>query len=123
VRAGVGGAARDAAGRRDPDNELYDRASDLVEAAAGLRRAMRPEAAAALPALLGCLNVAFSDLRRMSATLQEALDAGGRADGDDLRRGIANLSAALREVEAAAAAGRILLVESTARGAEGHAGS
>jgi hypothetical protein len=112
VRARVDGAVR--AATRHPENELYDRASDLVEAAAGLRRAMRPEAAAAVPALLGCLNVACSDLRLMSMTILEALDVGG----GDLQRRVGNLSAALREAEAAAAAGRILVVESTAPGAE-----
>jgi hippurate hydrolase len=53
----------DAVGMRDPENELYERASDLVEAAAAMRDAIRPEAAAAVPALLGCLNAALADLR------------------------------------------------------------
>jgi hypothetical protein len=40
---------------RAHDNELYDRGCDLVEAAAAIRRlADAPEAARAVPAVLGC---------------------------------------------------------------------
>jgi hypothetical protein len=48
---------------RAPDNELYDRGCDLVEAAAAIaRNAASAEAARALPAALGCIEAALQEL-------------------------------------------------------------
>lgn len=99
---------------RDPENELYDRACDLVEAAAAIRNAMRPQAAAVVPALLGCLEAGLADLRRMSSALPGSLDTGASGDRERVERGLLNLATALREAEAAAAAARLLVVGSAA---------
>jgi hypothetical protein len=102
---------------RDPESELYDRACDLVEAAAAIRQAMRPEAAAAVPALLGCLHAGLADLRLMSSALMGALDVGAGTGRDRLQQGLANLADALSDAEAAADAARMLVVRSTEAGA------
>jgi hypothetical protein len=62
-------AGRRLSGARNPENERYDHACDLVKAAAAIRHAMRPEAAAAVPALLGCPNAGLADLRLMTSEL------------------------------------------------------
>lgn len=50
-------------GGRDPANELYDRACDLLDAAQGLRAAAdREEASEAIPATLGCLEASLAGL-------------------------------------------------------------
>jgi hypothetical protein len=86
---------------RDPENELYDRACDLVEAAAA-------------PALLGCLQAGLADLRLMSAGLLSSLDLGAGPGHDRLRQSLASLAAALRDAEAAADAARTHVVGATA---------
>lgn len=101
---------------RDPENELYDRACDLVEAAAAIRRAMRPEAAAAVPALLGCLQAGLADLHLISAALAGSLDIDAGADRARLQRGLATLAAALHGAEATADAARVIVVRSTEPG-------
>ena len=46
--------------RRDADNELYDHGCDLVATASAIRRAAgAPEAARAVPAVLGCMESAL----------------------------------------------------------------
>ena len=57
---------------RAPDNELYDRGCDLVEAATAIRRvADTPEAARAVPAVLGCIEAALRELLWAAAALEE----------------------------------------------------
>ena len=104
-------------GMRDPENQLYDRACDLVEAAAAIRQAMRPEAAAAVPALLGCLHAGLEDLRLTTSALMDSLDVGASTGRGRLEQGLANLATALHGAEAAADAARILVVGSTEPGA------
>jgi hypothetical protein len=101
---------------RDPANDLYDHACDLVEAAAAMRQAIRPEAAEAVPALLGCLHAGLADLRLMSSAVVGSLNVGAGARRDRLERGLADLAAALRDAEAAADAARILVVRATETG-------
>src|SRR5689334_15642140 len=73
---------------RDADNELYDCSSELVEAAAGMRRAAgHPDAAPALPSALACIEDALGNLARMCAGLElarlsAALEHARRASGD-----------------------------------------
>jgi hypothetical protein len=58
--------------RREADNELYDRACDLVEAAAAIRRtAALPEAVQAVPAVLGCVQDAIGDLSVACVALEK----------------------------------------------------
>jgi hypothetical protein len=60
------------AGRRDPANELYDRACDVVAAAATLRDASaRENTEAATAATLGCLEAALEDIAVAIEQLQE----------------------------------------------------
>ena len=57
---------------RAPDNELYDRGCDLVEAAMAIRRvADAPEAVRAVPAVLGCIEAALRELLWAAAALEE----------------------------------------------------
>jgi hypothetical protein len=101
---------------RAADNELYDRGCDLVEAAATIRRAAgASEAARAIPALLGCFEAALHELADAAAALEETTErsvAGPRRDDAAMRermhRGFTNLSVALADAEAAAAAARPL---------------
>jgi hypothetical protein len=104
-----GGARRHAVGMSHAaDNDLYDLGADLVEAAAGIaRNAPDPDAAPAIPAVLGCIEAALDELRGAAGALREA---GG---GDDprherLARGYANLGIALADAATAAAAARSL---------------
>jgi len=56
---------------RDPDNELYDRGCDLVEAATAIRRAADSrQAGRAVPAVLGCIEAALQELLWASAALE-----------------------------------------------------
>jgi len=56
---------------RAPDNELYDRGCDLVEAATGIRRvADAPEATRAVRAVLGCIEAALRELLWAAAALE-----------------------------------------------------
>ena len=59
--------------RRDPATELYERACDLIEAAAGLRDAAeRNGNQPAVAATLGCVEIALADI----ATAGELFAAG-----------------------------------------------
>jgi hypothetical protein len=100
---------------RDPENELYDRACDLVAAAAAMREAMRPDAAAAVPALLGCLHAGLADLRLMTSAVVGSLDMAAGTGRERLQEGLADLATALHGAEAAADAARILVVGSPSR--------
>jgi hypothetical protein len=110
---------------RPPDNELYDRGCDLVEAAASIRRlAADPRAARAVPAVLGCLEAALQELRGACPAMEETTDRatraherGGpndrlRAVAERTRRGFANLERALNDAEDAAMAARSLAARS-----------
>jgi len=110
---------------RPPDNELYDRGCDLVEAAASIRRlAADPRAARAMPAVLGCLEAALHELRGACAAMEETTARSTRARGgsrpndrlravaDRTRRGFTNLERALNDAEDAASASRSLTARS-----------
>ena len=65
--------------RRPPDNELYDRGCDLVEAAAAIRRlASDPRAARAVPAVLGCLEAALHELRGACPAMEQTTERATR---------------------------------------------
>ena len=105
---------------RAPDNELYDRGADLVEAAMAIRRvAGSPEAGRAVPAVLGCIESALQELVEASAALERSTaDVASSAPGcldrhasrvvERMHRGFANLQEALFDAQAAAAAARPL---------------
>jgi hypothetical protein len=105
---------------RAPDNELYDRGADLVEAAAAIRRvAALPEARRAIPAVLGCIESALQELALASAEL-ERTTADGASSATEcpsrrldrvvgrMHHGHANLQEALLDAHVAAAAARSL---------------
>jgi hypothetical protein len=76
-----------AAAARDPANELYDRACDLLAAANELRPAAgRPGAAPAIAATLGCIEAALEAVADASAAMraevgrQLARDEAGTAE-------------------------------------------
>jgi hypothetical protein len=114
-------AADRSASRRDAENELFDFACDLVEAAAGIARtAADPHAARAVPAVLGCIEEALEELSSAAAALRAnaapaRLDERGRARVDRLERGYTNLSVALQDARDATRAARSL----AARGSGG----
>jgi len=103
---------------RPPDNELYDRGCDLVEAAASIRRlAADPRAARAMPAVLGCVEAALLQLRGACPAMEGTTDRATRAPESDhrlravagrMRRGFTNLERALKDAEDAATAARSL---------------
>jgi hypothetical protein len=105
---------------RSPDNELYDRGCDLVEAATAIRHvASAPEATRAVPAVLGCVEVAMRELlwavAALEATSARTVERGaGRRDSRTARKsermqvGYANLQTALADAERASAAARSL---------------
>lgn len=99
---------------RAPDNELYDCGCDLVQAAAAIRAAAgAPEAARAIPAVLGCIEAALHELAEAAAALEETTErsTGGRAQPAMHRRmhkGYANLREALTDAERASTAARPL---------------
>ena len=110
---------------RPPDNELYDRGCDLVEAAASIRQlAADPRATRALPAVLGCLEAALHELRDACAAMEQTADRATRererpkssdrlqAAADRTRRGFTNLERALNDAEDAATATRSLTARS-----------
>jgi hypothetical protein len=117
--------------QRDADNELYDQGCDLVAAAAAIRRAASaPEAARAVPAVLGCMESALQELmwasvalERTSADLlkQNARNRPSSRIGPIAERmgsGFANLQQALSDGERASAAARSLAGQAlTASGA------
>ena len=103
--------------RRDADNELYDQGCDLVEAAAAIRRAAgEPEAARAVPAVLGCIESALHKLVWASLALERtSVDLVTQTPGlranpvtERMQRGFANLQRALSDGESASAAARSL---------------
>jgi hypothetical protein len=101
---------------RAPDNELYDRGADLVEAAMAIRRvAGSPEAGRAVPAVLGCIESALQELVLASAALEQSTaEVAPRTPGcldrrtERMHRGYANLKEALFDAHTAAAAARSL---------------
>jgi hypothetical protein len=111
--------------RRPPDNELYDRGCDLVEAAAAIRRlASDPCAARAVPAVLGCLEAALHELRGACPVMEYTTDRVARererpepndrmgAVAGRMRQGFTNLERTLDDAEAAAIATRSLAARS-----------
>jgi hypothetical protein len=111
--------------RRPPDNELFDRGCDLVEAAGAIRRlSSDPRAARALPAIVGCLEAALHELRDACLAMEQTTDcvtrerersrpsARRRAVADRMRRGFTNLEQALSDAEVAASATRSLAARS-----------
>ena len=104
------------ASQRDADNELYDFGCDLVEAATGIARIVsEPEAARAVPAVLGCIETALQELSSACALLQDVNvasprppDGRSRAVVDRLERGYTNLSVALKDARDATRAARSL---------------
>jgi hypothetical protein len=119
VRAVTVSSARTSA-TRAPDNELYDRGCDLVEAATAIRRvADAPEAMRAVPAVIGCIEAALHELLWAAAALEEtsarAVEQGsGCTESRENRRsermqvGYANLQTALADAERASSAARSL---------------
>ena len=102
---------------RAPDNELYDRGCDLVEAAVAIRRlADDPASGRALPALLGCIEAALHELGCAAASMDEisgrAMPTGAIADR--MHRGFMNLGLALADAELASTAARGLAGRSLA---------
>ena len=105
---------------RPPDNELYDRGAELVEAAMAIRRiAVSPEAGRAVPAVLGCIESALGELVAATAALErttaEVASSTPRCPDrralrvlERMHRGYANLHEALSDARAAAAAARCL---------------
>jgi hypothetical protein len=105
---------------RAPDNELYDRGSDLVEAATAIRRvADAPQATRAVPAVLGCIEAAVRELLWAAAALEETsartveqssgcMDSRAKRRSERMRLGYANLQTALADTERASAAARSL---------------
>ena len=105
---------------REPDNELYDRGCDLVEAAAAIRRAAgERQAGRAVPAVLGCIEAALEELLWAAAALEQTTaDLARPADPrtklvvQRMQHGYANLQQALSDAHAAAAAARPLAARS-----------
>ena len=105
---------------RAPDNELYDRGCDLVEAATAIRRvADAPEAVRAVPAVLGCIEAALRELLWATAALEETsartvqqrsgcADSSAKPRSERMQIGYANLQTALADAERASAAARSL---------------
>ena len=108
---------------RAPDNELYDRGCDLVEAATAIRRVSgAADAARAVPAVLGCIESALHELLWASAALEDTTtrSLAGRVGqcsdprmqprSERMHQGYANLQGALSDAERASAAARSLAV-------------
>jgi hypothetical protein len=122
---------------RAPDNELYDRGCDLVEAAAAIRRVSgAADAARAVPAVLGCIESALHELLWASAALEETTtrtlagrvgqssDPRMRPKSERMQQGYANLQGSLADAERASAAARSLAVRAlVAAGATGNSHS
>ncbi len=115
-------------GTRAPDNELYDRGAELVEAAAAIRRAAgSPEAVRAVPAALGCIEAALEELLWATAELEQTSADAARASGEldrdprvvrveeRMHFGFANLQQALSDAHGAAAAARSLAARALSR--------
>ena len=105
---------------RDADNELYDHGCDLVATASAIRRAAgAPEAARAVPAVLGCMEAALQELMWAAAALEQTSNdrlelahdhpsTRTKAIAARMQRGFANLQQALSDGERASAAARSL---------------
>jgi hypothetical protein len=106
---------------RAADNELFDQGCDLVAAASAIRRAAgAPEAARAVPAVLGCIETALQELTWAAAALEQtSADLVEQNASDEpsarlapiaqrMHRGFANLQQALCDGERASAAARSL---------------
>jgi hypothetical protein len=105
-------------GRRDPTNELYDRACDLVAAAHELRLAAgRDGSNGAIAATLGCAQAALAELAETYRVLHQVSDGVLRRAGPtgDERR----LESEARFVEALAALDRARAASDAAREAVG----
>jgi hypothetical protein len=101
--------------RRAPDNELFDRGCDLVEAASAIRRlAADAETARAIPALLGCIETSLQELAAAASELEGAEPPVITSERSlhiaraRRRRGVANLRVALADAAAASHAARAL---------------
>jgi hypothetical protein len=110
-----------------PDDDIYDRACDLVDATARMRRAAGTLHDAQLaPALLGCIEAALQDLLWTAAALEQAslrvtterrrgaADPRTRVLVERMQRGWANLQATLADAERAAGAARPLVARALA---------
>jgi hypothetical protein len=105
---------------RAPDNELYDRGCDLVEAAMAIRHvADAPEAVRAVPAVLGCIEAALRELLWAAAALEETsartvelrsgcMESNAKRRSERMQHSYANLQTALADGERASAAARSL---------------
>ena len=128
VRAMTASSAH-APATRSPDNELYDRGCDLVEAATAIRRvASAPDATRAVPAVLGCVEAALRELLWAAATLEETSartvernsgspDSRAARKSERMQAGYANLQTALADAERASAAARSLAARALAANA------
>ena len=118
---------------REPDNELYDRGSDLVEAAAAIRRAAASrEAVRAIPAVLGCVEAALQELlwavAALEVTTAAETDQRSRRHGDPrmdrsrdrMHVGYANLERSLSDAQQAASAARALAHRALETGRAAH---
>jgi hypothetical protein len=122
--------ASDSLGRA-PDNELYDRGADLLEAAMAIRRvAGSPAASRAVPAVLGCVEAALEELEGAATALEQAVaeatsstpgcpDRRAERVAERMHRGYANLREALSDAHAAAAAARSLTSRALGRPSRG----
>jgi hypothetical protein len=93
--------------RRAPDNELYDRGCDLVEAAFAIRElAGHDDAQRALPAVLGCIEAALDGLAGAAASADANRAESGGENFQRADRGLVNLELALADARLAAGAAR-----------------
>jgi hypothetical protein len=96
-------------GRRDPVNELYDCAGQLLQAARELNVAAdRPGSAPALAATLGCMEAALEALARSidnaRGRIQEQLERHGLQRSPVTRNAVANLEVLRQELAQASRA-------------------
>lgn len=111
--------------RRAPDNELFDRGCDLVEAALAIRRlAGDPDSVRAVPSLLGCIETCLQELAAATTELEAAEPAPAHANGPAVaaadrrrRRGLTNLRIALGDAATASHAARALTARIVEAGA------
>ena len=102
--------------RRAPDNELFDRGCDLLEAAGAIRRLTSdPRSARAVARVLGCIEASPDELAAAAAILEQAdpVDGDANAPVDTAaearrRRGLGNLRVALADAAGTAQAARAL---------------
>ena len=92
---------------RAPDNELYDRGCDLVEAALAIRQLTGREGAQrALPAVLGCIESALGGLADATASAHANNAISADESFQRTHHGLVNLELALEDAKLAAAAAR-----------------